>query len=142
MKAIRPSPIGAAVEISALIELLHRTGQRLEELTAGEVHGWANASGRTFLLQGAKETARSRQASRQAAVLNALPALVALVDPRGVIISMNEAWRDFPAGHLFEAAGHAIGKNYVSICEDARGDGASAAHRAGRGIRAVLAGAK
>ncbi|MEJ1963714.1 MAG: hypothetical protein WDO56_20005 [Gammaproteobacteria bacterium] len=96
MKSIRSSPKGAAAEISALIEVLHRTGQRLEELTAGEVDTVADVSGQTFLLRGAQETGRFREASRQAAVLNALPALVALVDTQGIIVSVNEAWRDFP----------------------------------------------
>ncbi|MEJ0037854.1 MAG: EAL domain-containing protein [Gammaproteobacteria bacterium] len=142
MKSILSSATGSAEEISALIEVLHRTGQRLEELTAGEVDAVADVSGQTFLLRGAQETARFRDASRQAAVLNALPALIALVDTQGVIVSVNEAWRDFSAWRVFEGAGHAIGANYLSICDGAQGEGSDFARRAGQGIRSVLSGAQ
>jgi hypothetical protein len=45
-------------EISALVETLLRTEQRLEDLTAGEVDTVADQAGRTFLLRRAQEQLR------------------------------------------------------------------------------------
>lgn len=133
-------PADAAGEVAALIETLHRTGQRLEELTAGEVDAVADREGRTFLLRHAQEQLRHSDAARQAAVLDALPAHIALLDARGVIRSVNEAWRRFGRADVPQGPGYASGLNYLEICEGARGDGSSEAHRAAEGIRSVLGG--
>lgn len=127
-------------EISALIHTLHQTGQRLEELTAGEVDTVANSDGRSFLLQNAQEKLRHFDAARQAAILNALPANIALVDTQGFIISVNDAWRRFSATYAIQGAGAGIGLNYLEACENAEGYGASEAHRAAEGVRSVLNG--
>ncbi len=50
-------------EISALIAVLHRTGQRQEELTAGEVDAVADSDGRTFLLRRPQEQLRHIEAA-------------------------------------------------------------------------------
>ncbi len=42
-------------EVSALIEALHLAGQRLEDLTAGEVDTVTDRDGRTFLLRRAQD---------------------------------------------------------------------------------------
>jgi len=67
-----PPPLDANEEVSALIATLHKTGQRLEELTAGEVDTVADRDGRTFLLRGAQEQLRHIEAAKQAAILNVL----------------------------------------------------------------------
>jgi two-component system, cell cycle sensor histidine kinase and response regulator CckA len=131
----------ASDEVSALIETLHDTSRRLEELTAGEVDAVANHDGRTFLLRDAQDYMRHSEAAKQAAILNALPAPVALLDLQGVIKSVNEAWREFPGADVTQRAGYEVGLNYLTICEHAHGDGASEAHKVAAGIRTVLAGA-
>ena len=133
-------PEDADVEVSALIETLHKTEQRLEELTAGEVDTVADSEGRTFLLRHAQDRLRHSEASKQHAILNALPAHVALLDTQGRIVSVNEAWRRFTGSDLMPRAGYAVGLNYLEICESAEGDEASEAHQAADGIRSVLAG--
>jgi PAS domain-containing protein len=75
------------------METLLKTGQRLEELTAGQVDTVVDRDGRTFLLRGTQEQLRQSENARQAAVLNALPAHIALLDTKGIIISVNDAWR-------------------------------------------------
>jgi PAS domain-containing protein len=97
MKPVEPPPAsqGANAEISALIETLHATGQRLEELTDGEVDGVADHNGRTFLLRHVQEQLRHNDATRQASILNALPAQIALLDSQGRIVSVNQAWQQF-----------------------------------------------
>ena len=131
-----PPPGGANKEISALIETLHETAQRLEELTAGEVDTVADRHGRTFLLRRAQEHLRHSKA----AILNALPAHIALLDTQGLIISVNDAWRRFGSANVIQGPGYGIGLNYLEICDSAPGDGASEAHQVSAGIRSVLGG--
>ena len=135
-----PPPAEANEEVSALIATLHQTGQRLEELTAGEVDTVADRDGRTFVLQRAQEQLRLIEAEKQAAILNALPAHIALLDAHGLIISVNEAWLRFARGDAIQGPGHGIGVNYLEICDSARGEGSSGAHQAAEGIRSVLGG--
>ena len=135
-----PSPVETIDEVSVLIATLHQTGQRLEELTAGEVDSVTDRDGRTFLLRRAQEELRHSQSAKQAAILNALPAGVALLDTRGLIVSVNEAWRRFAGADAIQGAGCPIGVNYLEICDGARGDGSSETHQAAAGIRSVLGG--
>jgi diguanylate cyclase (GGDEF)-like protein len=128
-------------EIAALIEVLHQTGQRLEELTGGEVDTVADRQGRPFILRRAQESLRHSEASRQAAILNALPAHIALLDAQGVIISVNEAWRGYASPGAPQDPGHATGCNYLVLCEASREEGSFAAHKVAKGIRSVLTGA-
>ena len=133
-------PADANGEVSALITTLHETGQRLEELTAGEVDTVADGDGRAFLLRRAQEQLRHIEAAKQAAILNALPAHIALLDPQGLIISVNEAWRRFAGANVIEEPACGVGLNYLEICDRARGDGSSEAHQVADGIRSVLGG--
>jgi signal transduction histidine kinase len=94
-----------------------------------------------FVLRRAQEQLRDSEAARQAAILNALPAHIALLDTHGLIISVNEAWRRFGGANAIQRPGYAIDINYIDICDGARGEGSSQAHRAAEGIRSVLAGA-
>lgn len=77
-------------------------------------------------------------------VLDALPMSVALLDSRGVIVAVNEAWRRFALenagipGHATAAA--APGADYLAPCDTATGLAAEGARNAAAGIRAVLAG--
>jgi diguanylate cyclase (GGDEF)-like protein len=136
-----PRQEGADEEVSALIETLHETGQRLEDLTAGEVDAVADRGGRPFLLRRAQDQLRVREAHRQAAILDALPAHVALLDNQGLVVSVNDAWLRFDLGRpAVQAPGHAIGSNYLEICDHAQGEGSTEAHQAAEGIRSVLDG--
>ena len=60
-------------EIFALIETLHQSGQRLEELTAGEVDTVADRDGRPVLLRRAQEHMRHNEAAKQAATKSGEP---------------------------------------------------------------------
>jgi diguanylate cyclase (GGDEF)-like protein/PAS domain S-box-containing protein len=135
-----PVPPDANAEISALIKTLLAAGQRLEELTAGEVDTVADRDGRTFLLRSAQEQLRHSEAARQAAILNALPAHIALLDAQGIIISINEAWRRFAGASAVHGPNYGIGLNYLEVCDMARGDGSGEAHQIAQGIRSVLSG--
>ncbi|MFZ3321244.1 MAG: EAL domain-containing protein [Usitatibacter sp.] len=127
-------------EVSALIATLHQTGQRLEELTAGEVDSVADREGRTFMLRRAQEELRHSEAAKQAAILNALPACIALLDTRGVILSVNDAWRQFGSANEILDPAYGIGLNYLEACDRAQGGSSPGAHHVAQGIRSVLGG--
>ncbi|MEO6422182.1 MAG: EAL domain-containing protein [Candidatus Nitrotoga sp.] len=132
-----PPPLEDSNEkIFALIETLRHTEQRLDEITAGEVDTVADHDGRPFLLRRSQDHMRHSEA----AILNALPAHIALLDAKGLILSVNEAWRRFAGTNAIQGKGHGIGANYLEICDSARGEGASEAHQAAAGIRSVLGG--
>ncbi|MEO7324118.1 MAG: PAS domain S-box protein, partial [Dokdonella sp.] len=135
---ILPAGKEPSEEITALIETLHRTGQRLEVLTSGQVDAVVDRSGKTFLLRHAQERVLSSEIARQAAILNALPANIALLDTQGVIVSVNDAWRQFADTNAMHGPGHAIGVNYLAICDQARGANSFEARKAASGIRSVL----
>jgi PAS domain S-box-containing protein len=135
-----PPPVNGNEQIAALIATLHETEQRLEELTGGEVDTVADRDGRAFLLWHAQEHLRHSEAVKQVAILNALPAHIALLNTQGLIISVNESWRRFGCANVSQRPGYEIGLNYLEICDSARGDGASEAHQVAEGIRSVLNG--
>jgi len=137
-----PPPTDANEEIAALIETLHQTGQRLEALTAGEVDAVADRDGRPFMLRHVQEQLRVSEAAKQAAILNALPAHIALLDAQGRIVSVNEAWRRFADANALLSRAYGIGANYLDICDCARGEDAAEAQQAAAGIRSVLDGAQ
>lgn len=131
-----PPPTDAHEEIPALIETLHQTDRRLEELTSGEVDAVVDRRGRTSLLRRAQDHLRYREG----AILNVLPANVALLDPEGLITTVNESWRRFGRANALPGPGYGIGVNYLEICDSASGDDAFQAHQAAAGIRSVLDG--
>ena len=135
-----PPPGDANEEISALIETLHETEQHLEKLTAGEVDAVAGRDGRSFLLRRAQDQMRHAEAAKQAAILNALPAHIALLDPRGCIVSVNEAWRQFVGAGAVQEPGSEIGVNYLDRCDRISVDDPSRPDRVAAGIRSVLRG--
>ena len=142
MKPLNPnSSPDKSEEISTLIERLHHFEQRLEELTAGEVDTVSNRAGRTIVLQRAQEHLRQSEAVKQAAILNALPAHIALLDSQGGIASVNQAWRQFGSANDLLSPKFGVGMNYLGICDAATGNNAAEAREAAVGIRAVLAGA-
>ncbi len=137
-----PASNGARDEISELIETLNTTEQRLEELTGGEVDAVSDSQGHTFLLRRAQEQSRHAEAKKQAAILNALPAHIALLNQEGVIVSVNEAWRQFATANRLQGPDYGLGVNYLEVCDRARGAFSAEAREVGVGIRAVLDGTR
>jgi len=78
-------------------------------------------------------------AERQAAILDALPATVALLDREGTVVAINGAWRRFGEANGLAAEGACIGSNYLAVCDAAAAQCPKAA-AAGAGLRQVLAG--
>jgi len=128
-------------EIAALMDVLRETGERLEELTSGEVDIATDSDGRTLLLRGTREQLEQNEVARQAAILNALPEHIALLDSEGTIISVNDGWNRFATANSFRGGPEkALGANYLTVCDQATGPGSQDARRAANGIRSVLNG--
>jgi diguanylate cyclase (GGDEF)-like protein/PAS domain S-box-containing protein len=127
-------------EISVLIKTLRLTDQRLEELTAGEVDTVADRDGHSYLLRHAQNDMRYRETARQAAILNALPAHIVLLDANGVIVSVNQAWRTLAESNVLKDPAYGVGLNYLAVCDAAYGADAAGAHAVAAGIRSVLRG--
>jgi len=75
-----------------------------------------------------------------AAMLDALPANVALLGPTGTILAVNESWRRFAQANDCRDPAFGVGRNYLEVCDQAVGDGAEAARLVARRIRDVLTG--
>jgi diguanylate cyclase (GGDEF)-like protein/PAS domain S-box-containing protein len=75
-----------------------------------------------------------------AAIINALPAEIALLDAKGVILEVNQLWREFARSSGYTGGLYGIGSNYLSICDSAKGEGADEGSQVAAGIRRVLSG--
>jgi signal transduction histidine kinase len=127
-------------EIVALILKLQQTEQRLEELTAGEIDTVADRAGRVFLLRRAQEQLRVNEAVKQAAILNALPAQIALLDVQARIVSANDAWLRLAGTNAVGDAGYEIGQQCLQIADSLTGTDSSYTRRIVAGIKSVLNG--
>jgi diguanylate cyclase (GGDEF)-like protein/PAS domain S-box-containing protein len=141
MNSTPSSSVDMSDEISVLIRTLSETDQRLDDLTAGQVDAVLGGDGRPFLLHHAQDELRDADAAKQAAILNALPAHIVVLDAQGFILSVNDAWRSLDCGNALMDPKHTIGLNYLAACDNLRGDDAVDACTAATGIRAVLTGA-
>lgn len=88
------------------------------------------------------EAEHRRQAEIQSAILDALPAKLALIDGNGYIIAVNRRWRDFSGdnGLLEEQAG--VGANYFAMCGGTTGRDKGDSLDIVAGLRQVLDGIK
>jgi PAS domain S-box-containing protein len=75
-----------------------------------------------------------------AAILDALPAHVALLDSQGVLLAVNAAWRRFALANGFCSPEFGVGSNYLEVCDSAHGQFSDGAAAVASGIRRVLRG--
>lgn len=87
-----------------------------------------------------RRTEHHCQDAVSAALMDALPANVALLDAEGNILGVNESWRAFGATRGAADPTSFIGTNYLDVCVAADEAAAADARAAARGIRAVLNG--
>jgi signal transduction histidine kinase len=88
------------------------------------------------------EAERLRATAERAAILDALPARVALVDRQGRILAVNSAWRRFAEDNGLDAPDAGIGLDYLATCDRATGPHSEEAAAVAAGLRAVLAGVR
>lgn len=131
-------------ELKALLETLETTQRRIRELVGEDVDAVLLPGGGIELLPEAQSALQQEErlqrqfAAQRAAVLDALPAQIALLDADGVIIAVNEAWRRFGRDNGNPDPLHGVGSSYLAACEPMPGD--PGAPDFARGIRAVLDG--
>ena len=105
--------------IADSVETLLRTEKRLEKLTHGEIDAVTDQQGHTVLLRPSQEHLLKSEAVRQTAILDALPAHIALLDKQGFIVSVNHAWQRFAEANSLQKNSHGVGMNYLAICDAA-----------------------
>lgn len=133
-------PWDANDEISSLIATLNEAEQRLEKLTAGEIDTAADGAGRAFLLRRAQDQLRVNDCVKQAAILNALPAQIALLDAQGCITLVNSAWPQLADTAATQCADHAFGEHCLCKVGSLPGTSLHDARRIASGIESVLSG--
>jgi len=133
-------------KITGLVQTLHATQRELQRLTGGEVDAVMHPGGHAYLLHKAQEKLRKCEAAQrqtaetQLAILNAMPAHIALVDQTGLIISVNDAWKKFATENVLQDTKFGVGENYLEICDRVTGECYEQAHATANGIRGVLQG--
>ena len=90
--------------------------------------------------EGLNGAAQQAAAEMQTAILDALPAHLALLDGQGVILAMNESWRRCSSANGFPGSEIAVGQNYLQLSEAAKGECSEEAAEVAAGIRRVLRG--
>ncbi len=81
-----------------------------------------------------------QNALTSAAVLKPLPGNVAVLDAHGVILSVNLPWREFAEKNGMRGCTYGVGRNYLRVCDRARGESSTEARMVAIGIRQVLSG--
>ena len=74
------------------------------------------------------------------ALINSLPAHIAMLDSDGVILDVNDQWRHYGQLNGHQGSDFGVGTNYVTLCETASGDCAEEAQVVAGGLRDVLKG--
>jgi len=77
-------------------------------------------------------------ANRFSAILNTVPANIALLDNKGTIIEVNNAWRSFRADNCFQGSNYNIGQNYISMAAATIAAHETDARIVSSGIRSIL----
>lgn len=73
-------------------------------------------------------------------IIDSLSAQIAILDKRGIIRETNRAWQEFGMENDFPGDVGSRGLNYLAVCDQAAGKGATVANRAAQGIRSVMTG--
>jgi PAS domain S-box-containing protein len=81
-------------------------------------------------------------AETQAAILNALPPNIALLDENYKIITVNDSWKKFTLHNNLGLPNYGVGYNYLAFCEKAMGMNDQEGNKVAKGIRAVVKGQK
>ena len=73
-------------------------------------------------------------------ILNTLPANIALLDEKGVIVAVDEAWKKFADENNMQSDNYGVGDNYLDVCQKATGAEIHDALEMASGVSKVLNG--
>ena len=131
-----------AKRIAELARQIREAEGELRKLAPGELYSGTQdrelESRDTSGLSG--PTPNRLTAEQHAAILDAIPAHVALLDNHGVILAVNAAWRRFATANVLQSSDFFVGQSYLATCESAHGECADEAQAVATGIRKVLSG--
>ncbi len=85
------------------------------------------------------ETLSDALATRRA-LIDSLPAHIALLDGDGKILDVNDQWRHYGTINGYRGKAFGVGSNYLSICRASEGSSAEEAFEVADGLQAVLQG--
>jgi EAL domain-containing protein (putative c-di-GMP-specific phosphodiesterase class I)/DNA-binding NarL/FixJ family response regulator len=123
------------------VEAVHRGAQ--DYLMKGQVDGALVRRAIRYAVERKRiEAELEAREELNRAVLDSMPAAVAVLDGQGVIVSVNQTWAMRAAGHGGDVLWSGVGMSYPEACARAMGPGPADAVRATAGIRAVLDGAE
>ena len=118
MEINRPPPVARSdraadgvrsiAAVAALVDQLLELDEQLTALLGDETHAVTDSRGRTMLLRKAQNRIDAGEAARRAALLDALPVEVAVLDEHGRVAQVNESWRRSAAGENGEP-GRSVG---------------------------------
>ncbi len=74
------------------------------------------------------------------AVINSLSPHIALVDDQGIIVAVNEAWKQFARKNEFDLPNYGIGINYIEFGEGIHGEDAGIGKKICKALREIIAG--
>ena len=125
--------------------LWHRDGSPLPVEYMATPMPEGSGSGVVLAFHDISERLRSREqvarvASFQRSVLDALPALTAVVDNRGVIVDVNSAWTRHAQERDGTSEGSGVGVSFLTICEATTGPARPGALAVAAGLCALLSG--
>lgn len=86
----------------------------------------------------AAELEKILERDRLALILNTLPANVALLDQTGIIIEVNDSWKEFGRHGSFVGKHASVGLNYLTVSAAAQGDDFEDGQKVSRGLRDLL----
>ncbi len=132
-----PTDPAAALRQRAEALLQERAPQTFETLSPAIFH---ELKIRQIELEIQNEEHRANEAF-QRDILNSLPAHIAVLDPTGVILEVNESWLQFARANGAESPDKiGVGANYLLACRSAQMEGDAYAQAAVAGLESVLAG--
>ncbi len=77
---------------------------------------------------------------RLSVILNTLPASVALLDPKGVMVEVNDAWKNFADVNGFSGVNYGVGTSYFTVSTQSFGDNEQIGKDISAGVQEVLNG--
>lgn len=73
-------------------------------------------------------------------IIDALSAHVAILDGNGIVLEVNEAWKQFATANGYTGFRFGVGDAYLGVCDSAASHGVDDARKVADGIRDVIAG--
>ena len=76
-------------------------------------------------------------ADRMYSIINTLPANIALLNDTGIIIDVNNTWKNFADGNCFQGTDYGVGQNYITVAESF-GNEEHDGKKVAAGIRSII----